>query len=82
MSTSVMKVILLNQESLQRTWGTIQKLAQNREEWRSFVAAQCLTAFTVDEWVSAVSDQAMKMENSIFIIKKGQPGLISVVSYV
>ena len=26
-------------KSLRHTWGTIQKLAQNREEWRSFVAA-------------------------------------------
>ena len=26
-------------KTLKHTWGTIQKLAQNRQEWRSFVTA-------------------------------------------
>ena len=39
-------------KTMQHTWGTIQKLAQNRQTWRSFVAALRATRHNGHEWVS------------------------------
>ena len=39
-------------KTMQHTWGTIQRLAQNRQTWRSFVAALRATRHNGHEWVS------------------------------
>ena len=109
MSTSVMEVILLNQESFQKenASGTSQEhlatdcgkgaqdptahLGKHSEAGPEQTGVAILSCYPmpdgihgrwVSEWVSAVSEQSMKSENSIFTIKKSRSGLISVVSYV
>ena len=83
MSTSVMEVILLNQESFQKenASGDESKTPGDGLVERELKTLQH-TWGNIQKLAQNRQEQSMKSENSIFTIKKSRSGLISVVSYV
>ena len=51
-------------ETMQHTWGTIQKLARNRQTWRSFLAVLRATRHNGHEWVWWVNGRTLDLKNS------------------
>ena len=51
-------------KTMQHTWGTIQKLARNRQTWWSFVAVLRATRHNGNEWVWWVNGRTLDLKNS------------------
>ena len=51
-------------KTLHHSWGTIQKKAQSRQEWKTFVAALRARRHSWHEWVSEVRECSFELESS------------------
>ena len=81
MSTSVMEVILLNQESFQKENASGDESKTPGDGlWKG--SSRPYSPEQPRPLAQNRQEQSMKSENSILTIKKSRSGLISVVSYV